>query len=336
MDNGQTFWMPAGHSTVAGDVDALFYFIFYASLVLMALVTAAIVWFIIKYRRRGKAGLTDSRAHNTALEITWTVIPTILVFIIFAWGFKAYLRLNVVPANAMEINVTGQRWFWSFQYPEGISAVNELVVPEDKPVKLLLSSKDVIHSFYVPNFRIKMDVLPNRYTVAWFEATDTGSYNLFCTEYCGTKHSEMIGKVKVVTQGEYQKWLEAAQGPSEGQSLADYGRQLYQSRACVTCHSIDGKPGTAPSFLHIFGEQATFEDGTSLVVDENYIRESILEPRARIVKGYQPVMPTFQGMLNDVQLNALVAFIKSLAEHPPTESGDQGDANRESTTESEN
>ena len=178
MNNAPTFWMPGGHSTVAGDVDSLFYFIFYASLVLMAIVVAVIALFVIRYRRRKgqKPGFTSSKAHNTALEITWTVIPTILVFIIFAWGFKAYLRLNIVPANSMEIKVTGQQWFWSFQYPEGMTNVNELVVPQDKPIKLLLSSKDVIHSFYVPSFRIKMDVLPNRYTVAWFQAPDTGSY----------------------------------------------------------------------------------------------------------------------------------------------------------------
>lgn len=330
MDNGQTFWMPSGNSTVAGDVDSLFYFIFYASLILMALVTAAIVWFIIRYRRRGKPTLTDSKAHNTALEITWTVIPTILVFIIFAWGFKSYLRLNIVPANAMEIKVTGQRWFWSFQYPEGMSNVNELVVPEDKPVKLLMSSKDVIHSFYVPNFRIKMDVLPNRYTVAWFEATDTGSYHLFCAEYCGTKHSEMIGKVKVVTQGEYQKWLESAQGPAEGQSIAEYGAELYQSRACITCHSVDGSPGTGPSFLNRFGKEEELAGGETITVDENYIRESILEPKAKLVKGYQAVMPTFQGMLNDVQLDALVAYIKSLGEG---QAGAQNEAQSESQSE---
>lgn len=241
------------------------------------------------------------------------MLPTILVFIIFAWGFKGYLRLFIVPANAMEVKVTGQRWFWSFDYPEGVSTVNELVVPEDKPVKLLMSSTDVIHSFYVPNFRIKMDVLPNRYTIAWFQATDTGSYHLFCTEYCGTKHSEMIGKVRVLTQSEYADWLQRGMGPAPGQSLADYGEQLYTQKACVTCHSVDGRPGTGPTFLGKFGKTEQMVTGEMVLIDENYLRESILDPRARIVKGYEPVMPTYQGLLNDVQLDALIAYIKSLS-----------------------
>jgi len=311
--------MPGGHSTVAGDVDALFYFIFYASLILMAIVTFTIVYFVIRYRRRGKPGLTSGPTENKALEITWTVIPTILVFIIFAWGFKDYLRLHIVPANSMEVKVTAQQWFWSFQYPDGATNVNELVVPVDKPVKLLMSSKDVIHSFYVPSFRIKQDVLPNRYTIEWFQATDTGSYNLFCAEYCGEKHSSMIGKVKVVTQPEYEEWLQTAQGPSGGQSPAEYGEQLYHSKACVTCHSINGTPGTGPSFLNKFGSMETLEGGEKVLIDENYVRESILKPRAKVVKGFQPVMPTFQGLLNDKQIDAIVAFLKSIGKNPPPE-----------------
>lgn len=312
MDNTGSLFLPSPHSTMAGDVDALFNFIYISSAILLALVTAAIIFFIVRYRRRGVATTTSGVDHNLTVEIVWTVIPTIVVFIIFAWGFKDFIRLHVAPGQSMQVKVTGQKWFWSFDYLEGVSSVNELVVPVDKPVKLLMSSRDVIHSFYVPNFRIKNDVLPNRYSSVWFEATDTGSYNLFCTEYCGTKHSEMIGKVRVVTTAQYTEWIEKASGPAPGESIADYGAKLYQQKACITCHSVDGKAGTGPSFKGIFGHNAELEAGGSVLVDENYIRESILEPKAKVVKGYQPVMPTYQGLLKDKQIDALVEYIKSL------------------------
>jgi cytochrome c oxidase subunit II len=297
---------------MAGDIDALFNFIYIASAILLALVTAVIVLFVLRYRRRGNASLTSGLDHNLTIEIVWTVIPTIVVFIIFAWGFKDFIRLHVAPGQSMQVKVTGQKWFWSFDYPEGVTSVNELVVPLDKPVKLLMSSRDVIHSFYVPNFRVKMDVLPNRYSMVWFEATDTGSYNLFCTEYCGTNHSAMIGKVRVVSTAEYTEWLEKSSGPGEGESLASYGAKLYQQKACITCHSVDGKAGTGPSFKGIFGHPVELEGGSSATVDENYIRESVLEPKAKVVRGFQPVMPTYQGLLKDKQIDALVEYIKSL------------------------
>jgi cytochrome c oxidase subunit II len=312
-DNGNLF-LPAGHSTIAPGTDALFDFIYYTSIVFFAIVVFVVAYSIIRFRRRGTAGLTSGVAHNTKLEIIWTAIPTILVMIVFAWGFKGYLRLYVIPKDALEIKVTGQRWFWSFDYPDGATSVNDLVVPVGKPVKLLMSSKDVIHSFFVPNFRIKMDVLPNRYTMIWFEATDTGAYNLFCTEYCGTKHSAMIGKVRVMGEREYTQWLESSNKAGEGESPSDYGAKLYTQKACITCHSIDGKAGTGPTFKGLYGEPVKLEGGGTVVVDENYIRESILSPQAKVVLGYQPVMPTFQGVLKDKQIDALIAFIKSLKE----------------------
>jgi cytochrome c oxidase subunit II len=310
-DNGNLF-LPSGHSTVSPGTDALFDFIYYTSIVFFAIVVFAIAYSVWRYRRRANAGLTSGVAHNTTLEILWTAIPTILVFIVFAWGFKDYLRLYIVPKDALEIKVTGQRWFWSFDYPEGATSINDLVVPVGKPVKLLMSSKDVIHSFFVPSFRIKMDVLPNRYTMTWFEATDTGSYDLFCTEYCGTKHSAMIGKVKVVGEREYAQWLESSSKVGEGMSVEDYGAKLYAQKACITCHSVDGKAGTGPSFKGLFGETTKLEGGGTVIADENYLRESILTPQAKVALGYQPVMPTFQGILKDKQIDALIAYIKSL------------------------
>jgi cytochrome c oxidase subunit 2 len=304
---------------VAADVDALFYFIFFTALIIFILVVGGIIYFSFKYRRRGDqaAGLTSGVDHNRTLELVWTIIPTILVVIVFAWGFKTFLRLNVVPRNAMEIKVTGKRWLWTFDYPSGQSTINELVVPVNQPVKLLLSSEDMIHSFFVPNFRVKMDVLPNRYTVTWFEALVPGEYDLFCAEYCGTGHSQMLGKVKVLPQEAYEAWLAGAEvevPAGGGESLLDLGAKLYQQKACFTCHTTDGTPLVGPTLKGVFGREERLTDGSTVTVDENYLRRSLLDPQAEVVAGYQPVMPTFQGLLTDRELDALIAYIKGLKE----------------------
>lgn len=313
MDEKGSLFMPAANSTIAGDVDALFNFILYASVAIFVIVVTVTVYFLFKYRRKGKRELTSGVDHNLKLEIFWTIIPTILVFIVFFWGFNTFLKMNVSPGDALEIKVTGQKWFWTFDYPNGSKGVNELIVPEGKPVKLLLSSTDVIHSFFVPEFRLKMDAVPNRYTMAWFEATAAGEYNIFCTEYCGKGHSEMLGKVKVLSEEDYEKWLAASSVDiPEGMSLEEAGEELYVSRACNTCHSIDGSAGVAPTFKGVFGKTEQFTDGTEMIVDENYLRKSILNPQAQIVVGYPPVMPTYQGVLTDRQIDALIVYIKSL------------------------
>lgn len=309
-----SFWLPPASSTTAVEVDPLFYFILYVSAALFALVVGLMTWFGIRYRRRGKDVLTTSHDHSLALEITWTLIPTIVIMVIFVWGFEGFLKLHVIPHDAMEIKVTAQRWSWQFDYPEGALSVNNLVVPVNKPVKLLLSSRDVIHSFFVPNFRIKMDVLPNRYTHAWFEATYIGEFNLFCTEYCGKGHSEMIGKVTVLSEEDYLAWLDASFNEGEDLPLEDYGMLLYTQRACITCHSIDGSIVEGPSFKGRYGTELLMTDGSKVMMDENYIRESILNPRAKIANGFEPVMPTFQGTLKDRQIDALIAYIKVLNE----------------------
>jgi len=213
----------------------------------------------------------------------------------------------------IEIKATGQKWFWTFDYQNGANSINDLYVPVGEPVKLLMSSQDVIHSFFVPDFRVKMDVLPNRYTITWFEAINVGEYDIYCTEYCGKGHSEMLGKVMVLSKEDYSLWLEkAAIDIPEGVSLEEAGAELYQTKACITCHSIDGKPGVAPSFLGLFGSTEKLADGSEILVDENYIRESILNPQAKVTLGYQPVMPTYQGVLKDRQIDALIAYLKSL------------------------
>ncbi len=312
MDTTGTLFMPPGHSTFAGEVDSLFYFILYAAAVFLAIVVFGAVFFAVRYRRGRKTIASPGPSHNTALEIIWTIIPTILVVIVFFWGFRLYLKMNIPPKDAMEIKVTGQKWFWSFDYPDGASTVNELVVPVDKPIKLLMSSRDVIHGFFIPDFRIKMDVVPNRYTVTWFEATQAGVFDLFCSQYCGKGHSEMLAKVKVLGEREFSDWFVSGTKAGEGMSLADYGAKLYISKACVTCHSIDGAANVGPTFKAIFSQPVRLSDGSSVIIDENFIRESILSPQANLVAGYQPVMPTFQGILNDRELDALTAYIKSL------------------------
>lgn len=312
MDTTGSVLMPSASSSIAGEVDALFNFILWSGLVFLGIVVFAIAWSSIRYRRRGKAGLTSGKDHSLPLEIIWTVIPTIMVLIVFFWGFKSYIRMNIVPADAIEIKVTGQKWFWTFDHPGGANAVNELVVPVNKPIKLLMSSMDVIHSFFVPNFRVKMDVLPNRYTVTWFKALHTGEFDLYCTEFCGTGHSDMLGKVRVVSDSAYVAWVDASATFGEGLSPVEFGQQLYKTKACVTCHSLDGSRKDGPSFKGRFGTMALMSDGSRVLVDENFLRESILDPRSQVANGYQAIMPTFQGILKPQHVDALIAFIKSI------------------------
>ena len=314
MDTTGSFFLPPVASTIAGEVDSLIYFITFVSAFFLALITGLLIYFIIKYRRKGRPELTSGVDHSRSLEIVWTTIPVIILAILFFWGFSTYLKMNVVPKDAIEIKVTGLQWFWSIDYPNGINTQNELVVPVDKPVRLLMSSEDVIHSFFVPEFRIKMDVLPNRYTVAWFEATKKGTFHLYCAEYCGTQHSEMIGEVRVVSEYEYEQWLDENMDLGAGLTPEEYGAKLYRAKACHTCHSIDQKTDVGPTFKGIFGHEVKLADGSTAVIDENYIRESILRPQAKVVTGYQPVMPTYQGIIKDPEIDALIAFIKSLNE----------------------
>ena len=307
-------WLPSASSTMAGDVDSLFNFILFASIAMLAIVTVGVIVFGIRYRRRGKAGLTSGKDHSLPLEIAWTGIPVVLIMIVFVWGFTSFMKMNVVPHDALEVKVTGQRWFWTFDYPEGANSLNELVVPIGRPIKLLMSSKDVIHSFFVPDFRVKMDLVPNRYTITWFEATRMGQFPIYCAEYCGKGHSEMLGTVRVVTDSAYTAWLDANTVLGEGLSLEEYGAQLYTTKACKTCHSLDKSIKEGPGFLGRYGTELLMSDGARVISDENYLRESILSPKAKVANGFQPVMPTFQGILKERQIDALIAYIKSLNE----------------------
>jgi len=319
VDRLTEYLFPKQVSSFAHDIDNLFYFIFYASLVLFLIVVVGMVYLAIKYRfKKGdEVRLTSSLDHNTFLEVLFFVIPLILVTITFVWGIKSYLNMIIVPDDAIEIKVTGQSWFWTFDYPEGGSTLNELVVPVETPIKIVLSSRDVLHSFYIPVMRAKMDVLPNRYNVMWFDANQAGEYEIFCTEYCGTGHSNMNAKVIVLPQKMYEIWLAEAGSADDDLPLEELGEKLYSKKACNTCHTLDGTALVGPSYLQtsqMWGQERVFDDGSSAIIDENYVRSSILEPQTQIVAGYQGVMPTYQGLLNDRELDALIAFLKTLKE----------------------
>jgi cytochrome c oxidase subunit 2 len=274
-------------------------------------VVAALLAFAIKFRRRRANEVGSTNDHNTQIEIVWTAIPTLLVLGLFVIGVRGYLNAAVAPGNAMEINVTAEKWLWTFTYPTGLTTVNELRVPKDRPVRLVMSAKDVLHGLYIPEFRIKQDVVPGSYTSVWFEATEAKETTILCTEYCGTGHSDMLAKVVVMEPAKFKEWLESG-GGDDKRPPAEIGKELYTSRSCVTCHSLDGSRIQGPSFKGIFGRQEQFADGTAGVVDENYIRQSILNPQAKLVAGYPPVMPTYQGLLNDKQIDALIAFLKTV------------------------
>ena len=303
---------PEPRSTTAEQVDDLFYFILLVSAFFFAIIVGVMVLFLVKYREQPGGAVQRSPSHNNALEITWTVVPAIFVGAIFFWGFVGYLDMRQPPDNSYEIQVTAKKWSWSFTYPNG-HIDNNLHVPEDRPVRLVMSSDDVIHSLYIPAFRLKMDVIPGRYTTTWFESEMPGEYTLFCAEYCGTQHSKMLAKVVVHPSGEFEKWLADAANFLETVTPIQAGEILYQRRGCIQCHSVDGAAKVGPTFKDVFGTNQALTDGTSVTVDENYLRESILEPQAKVRAGYKPVMPTYQGQLKDEEISALIAYIKSLS-----------------------
>ncbi len=304
-------FMPPAATQIAGEVDNLYSFLLWSSLVSCLILIGGMIYFVVKYKRKSASDKTPYISHNTFLEFLWSFIPLVFFLGFFAWGWWIYHEMRKMPENALEVHVFGRQWSWEFVYKSGKSAGNEFVVPVNTPVKLIMTSRDVLHSFYIPSMRIKQDVIPGRYTNLWFESNKLGDFHVFCTEYCGTSHSGMLAKVKVVSQADYEKWI---QENDEGLTLAQKGQKLYTDKGCVACHSTDGSPKVGPSWKGIFGQSAhEMADGQKVAVDENYIRESILNPNAKVVKGYPAgVMPAYQGQLSEDQVNALVEFIKSL------------------------
>ncbi|HZS06872.1 MAG TPA: cytochrome c oxidase subunit II [Blastocatellia bacterium] len=307
-------FMPDAKSDFAEKIDLLYGFIWWAMTFFFVLIVAAMIYFPYKYRRGAQPTLTPRITHNLLLELTWSGIPALLILVIAFWGINLYVRAYVPPGDNYEVNVTGKQWLWQFEHTggkaSGLAESGELHVPMGKPINLVMSSMDVIHSFFLPDFRVKADVVPGRYTNIWFDPREPGEYQVFCAEYCGDSHSGMLAKVIVQTPEEFEKWYK---GIIIFDPTVDKGKEYYQKAGCVTCHSVDGSTLVGPSFKGIFGTPQPLTNGTSVVADENYIRESILQPQAKIVKGFEgQQMPSFQGVLNDSQLNSIILYIKSL------------------------
>src|SRR5437660_6262661 len=303
----QTFplW-PERASTTAGGVDALFIFLLTLCGLMAIMIFIMILVFAAKYRRsRGREA--EQIEGSNALELTWSGVPLLIFMGIFVWGAAIYFKERTPPQDSAEIYTVAKQWMWKFEHMEGQREINELHVPIGRDVKTIMSSQDFIHSFFVPAFRIKQDVLPGRYTVAWFHPTKAGTYHLYCAEYCGTQHSGMVGSVVVMEPKDYEAWM----GGGGNQPLAVTGERLFSELGCITCHRADTQ-GRGPTLAGIYNKPVLLEDGRTVTADDNYLRESILQPTAKVVSGFKPIMPTFQGQISDEQLNALVAYVKFL------------------------
>ena len=308
---------PQQASSIAPRVDALYFYLIIVSVFFTLLIAFSILYFAIKYRRRSESELPHGVEGSMKLEIAWSVIPLVIAMSFFFWGASIFFAINRPPNDAIEVSVVGKQWMWKFQHADGQREINELHVPLGRPVKLTMASEDVIHSFYVPAFRVKRDVLPGRVATTWFEATKTGRYHLFCAEYCGTKHSGMIGWLEVMDPVAFQAWLAGGAG---SESLASAGSKLFAQHACNTCHRPDSL-ARGPNLEGLFGKPVTLQDGRTVVADESYIRESIVTPNAKLVAGFQPIMPTFQGLIAEEGLLQLVAYVKSLSKVAPSPGG---------------
>ena len=299
---------PEQASTMAPRVDQLYYFLFGVSVFFATLILILIIAFAVKYRRRSDDEQPQPISGNLGLEILWTLVPLSLTLVMFVWGARLFFITFYPPSDALEINVVAKQWMWKAQHAEGRSEIDELHIPTGRPVKLIMTSQDVIHDFFVPAFRVKNDVLPGRYTTLWFEATKPGAYRLFCSQYCGTQHSGMIGHIIALEPAEFQTWLS---GGATVVSMATAGENLFQKLGCVSCHA-QNDTGRGPSLVGLLGKTVRLQSGASVTADEDYIRESILNPQAKIVAGYQPIMPTFKGLISEDGIMQIIAYLKSL------------------------
>ena len=303
-------FFPEQASAQAGQVDAIYFFMLAVTAFFSILIAGLVVFFAVKYRRRHRDEIGVAIHGSLALELLWTIIPFFIVMVMFVWGATVFFDLHRPPAGAMEIYVVGKQWMWKVQHMDGQREINELHVPVGRPVKLIMGSEDVLHSYYIPQFRVKADVIPGRYNHMWFTATKPGVYKLYCAEYCGTKHSGMIGSVIAMEPADFQSWLSG--GRAQDSPVAA-GEKLFAGLACNTCH-LSGSQGRGPILTNLFGKTVELQGGGTVTVDEAYIRESIVNPQAKIVAGFQPLMPTFQGLVTEEQLLQLIAYVKSLSQ----------------------
>jgi len=303
-------FFPQQASEQAGQIDAIYFFMVAVTAFFALLIGALVVVFAVKFRRRHPDEIGVAIHGSLALELLWTIIPLGIVMVMFAWGAKVFFDLYRPPAGAMEIFIVGKQWMWKAQHVDGQREINELHVPVGRPVKLVMGSEDVIHSYYIPEFRVKADVIPGRYNTMWFTATKAGRYHLFCTEYCGTRHSGMIGWVTAMEPLEFQAWL--AGGPPTASPVAA-GEKLFNDLACGACHQANNS-GRGPALAGIYGKPIDLVGGFTVTADDAYLRESIVNPQAKVVNGFQPVMPTFQGLVTEEQLLQLIAYVRSLSQ----------------------
>jgi cytochrome c oxidase subunit 2 len=308
-------FIPESASTYSGDVDALYFYISGVTVFFTLLISFVIIFFVVKYRRRNPFEIPRPIEGSMKLETLWSVIPLLIAMSIFFWGAKIYFNQYRPPKNAIEVYVVGKQWMWKFQHATGQREINELHVPVGRKIKLIMATEDVIHDVFVPAFRIKADVVPGRYTTEWFEATKPGRYHFFCAEYCGMNHSGMGGWVVVLDPTEYENWLS---GNANQMSPAAAGQQMFESLGCASCHGANAEGGRGPALLGVYGSNVVLNTNQSVRADEAYLRESILNPQAKIVNGFGPIMPSFQGQLSEEQLLQLVAYVKSLSA-PKTE-----------------
>jgi cytochrome c oxidase subunit 2 len=311
---------PEAASTMATRVDALYFFLVGLAAFFSLLIAGLITYYALKYRRRSPRAIGAQSHGNLILELTWTAIPLLITMVIFVWGAGLYFAMSRPPDDALDIYVVGKQWMWKFQHLDGQREINELHVPAGRDVRLIATSEDVIHDWFVPAFRVKADVIPGRYVNIWFRATKPGSYHLFCAEYCGTKHSGMTGQVVVMKPRDYELWLT---GGETGGTLASAGERLFVDLACNTCHRPDSQ-GRGPVLDGLIGRTVMLQSGESIVADEAYVRESILNPSTKITAGYQPIMPTFQGLVTEEQVLQIIEYVKSLGAAHGASGGETG------------
>ena len=302
---------PAQASTIAWQVDALYGFLVLLTVVFCILVFGMVTIFAIKYRRRSDDEQPEQNHGNLALELSWTIIPLFIALFVFLLGADVFFRIQRAPADPLEIYAVGKQWMWKIQHESGKREINTLHVPIGQPVRVTMTSEDVLHDFFIPAFRVKNDVIPGRYTTLWFEATQLGEFHLFCAEYCGTQHSGMIGKVIVMEPAAYHDWLMGAS--ASGETMIEAGQRQFQELGCETCHKASST-GRGPTLVGIYEKTVKLKNGQEVNVDVDYIRESILQPRAKIVDGYEPIMPIFEGQISEQSLLQIVSYIKSLTE----------------------
>jgi cytochrome c oxidase subunit II len=301
-------FFPQQASEQAATIDALYFFLVAVTAFFTLLIAVLVAVFAVKFRRKHDTEVGVAMHGSLALELLWTFIPLGICMVMFVWGAQVFFHMTRAPKGAMEIHIVGKQWMWKAQHMDGAREINELHVPIGQPVKLIMGSEDVIHSFFIPAFRAKADVVPGRYNTMWFTASKAGQYHIFCTQYCGTKHSAMIGTVTAMEPADYQVWLS---GGSAGGTLAEAGQKLFTDLSCNTCH-MENAQGRGPVLKGLYGKQVLLANGQTVLMDDAYIRESVLTPHAKVVAGFQPIMPTFQGLVTEEQLLQIIAYVKSL------------------------